>query len=150
MPFTYEKRYEPQDGNGLVLTLDYSIQYFLEKALETTVKQYKPANRAAGIVMNVNTGEILAMASEPDFDLNEPFTIADPDLAATLEGLEGDELKTATAAARNVSGKIKAITEIYEPGSVFNAVTASAALEEKLFNLNSTFTVPAQLFRLPE
>ena len=139
MPFTYEKRYEPQDGNGLVLTLDYSIQYFLEKALETTVKQYKPANRAAGIVMNVNTGEILAMASEPDFDLNEPFTIADPDLAATLEGLEGDELKTATAAARERQWKNKAITEIYEPGSVFKAVTASAALEEKLFNLNSTF-----------
>lgn len=139
MPYTYEKRYEPKDGNSLVLTIDYSIQHFLEKALETTVSQYKPANRAAGIVMNVNTGEILAMASKPDFDLNDPYTITEESVLKSLEGLEGDELKKATAAARERQWRNKAITELYYPGSVFKVVTASAALEEKTETLDSHF-----------
>ena len=139
MPLTYEKRYEPKDGNSLVLTIDYSIQHFLEKALEATVSQFKPAERAAGIVMNVKTGAILAMASKPDFDLNKPYTIADPTLAATLEGLEGDALKTATKAARERQWRNKAITELYEPGSVFKVLTAAAALEEKKVSLNTQF-----------
>ncbi len=139
MPFTYEKRYEPKDGNSLVLTIDYSIQHFLEKALETTVNQYKPAQRAAGIVMNVKTGEILAMSSKPDFNLNDPFTITDESVLATLEGLEGDELKKATSEARERQWRNKAITELYYPGSVFKIVTASAALEEKVVSLESKF-----------
>lgn len=139
MPLTYEKMYEPKDGNSLVLTLDYSIQHFLEKALEATVSQFKPAERAAGIVMNVNTGEILAMSSKPDFNLNEPYVIADETLAATLEGLEGDALRAATSAAWERQWRNKAITELYEPGSVFKIVTASAALEEKKVNMNTSF-----------
>lgn len=139
MPLTYEKMYEPKDGNSLVLTLDYSIQNFLEKALDATVSQFNPANRAAGIVMNVNTGEILAMSSKPDFNLNEPYEITDSALAATLEGLEGDALKEARSAAWERQWRNKAITELYEPGSVFKVVTASAALEEKKVTMDTSF-----------
>ncbi len=139
MPLTYEKMYEAKDGNDLVLTIDYSIQYFLEKALEATVNQHQPAERAAGIVMNVNTGEILAMASEPDFNLNEPYTILDEKLAATLDGLEGDAYTAARSAAWERQWRNKAITELYEPGSVFKVVTASAALEEKKVSASTSF-----------
>ncbi len=139
MPLTYEKMYEAKDGNDLVLTIDYSIQYFLEKALEATVNQHQPAERAAGIVMNVNTGQILAMASEPDFNLNEPYTILDEKLAATLEGLEGDAYTAARSAAWERQWRNKAITELYEPGSVFKVVTAAAALEEKKVSASTGF-----------
>ncbi len=139
MPLTYEKMYAAKDGNSLVLTLDYSIQHFLEKALEATVSQHQPANRAAGIVMNVKTGEVLAMASKPDFNLNQPYVIADEALAATLEGLEGDAYTKARSAAWERQWRNKAITELYEPGSVFKVLTASAALEEKKVSASTTF-----------
>lgn len=139
MPFQYEKYYEPEDGNGLVLTIDEVIQHFLENALEDAVSVHKVENRAAGIVMDVNTGEILAMATKPDFNLNEPFEIADQETAAYIETLTGDEKTEALSEARELQWKNKAITELYEPGSVFKIVTGSAALEEKTITLDTLF-----------
>ncbi len=139
MPFQYEKRYDPVDGYGLVLTIDEVIQHFLENALEDAVSVHQVENRAAGIVMDVNTGEILAMATKPDFNLNEPFEIADAETAAYIETLTSDERTKALSDARELQWKNKAITELYEPGSVFKIVTGSAALEEKTISLNSTF-----------
>ena len=72
MPFQYEKLYESQDGNSLVLTIDEVIQHFVEKHLEIAVVEHDVKKRATGIVMDVDTGEILAMASKPDFDPNNP------------------------------------------------------------------------------
>ena len=139
MQFQYEKRYDPVDGYGLVLTIDEVIQHFLENALEDAVSVHQVENRAAGIVMDVNTGEILAMATKPDFNLNEPFEIADAETAAYIETLTSDERTKALSDARELQWKNKAITELYEPGSVFKIVTGSAALEEKTISLNSTF-----------
>ncbi len=140
MPFQYEKFYEPKDGNGLVLTIDESIQHYVEKALEQAVIQHKASNRGCAIAMNVNTGEILAMATKPDFNLNEPFEIADAATREAIEKLTGDERTKALSAAREKQWKNKAVTELYEPGSVFKVVTGSAALEEKTSSLTSKFS----------
>ena len=148
MPFQYEKYYAPQDGNSLVLTIDEVIQHFLEQALEDTVATHLVENRAAGIVMDVNTGEILAMATKPDFDLNDPFTIADSATLEAINALPEDQRKEALSNARELQWKNKAITELYEPGSVFKVVTGSAALEEKTVSLETTFNCSGSI-RVP-
>ena len=85
MPFQYEKLYESQDGNSLVLTIDEVIQHFVEKHLEIAVSEHEVKERAFGIVMDVNTGEILAMASKPDFDPNNPRQLTDKQAVIRLE-----------------------------------------------------------------
>ncbi len=142
MPFEYEKFYKTQDGNSLILTIDQTIQHFIEKALDETVETQKVKNRAAAIAMDVNTGAILGMSTKPDFDLNSPFEIKDPNLLALLQGLEGDELSKKTIEVREKQWKNKIITEIYEPGSVFKVVTGSAALEENEATVNSNYNCP--------
>ncbi len=83
MTFEYEQYIAPQDGDGVVLTIDEGVQHFLEKHLETAYAEHEAAG-VAGIVMNVKTGEILGMASKPDFDLNEPYTVSAEPLTAEL------------------------------------------------------------------
>lgn len=140
MPYSYETYYEAEDGNSLVLTLDETIQHYLEQSLEEAVATHQVENRAAGIAMNVNTGEILAMATYPDFDLNDPFTLTDQTLAEQISAItDDDERRSALSAAREAQWKNKAITELYEPGSVFKIVTGSAALEEDKVSLDSSF-----------
>jgi len=130
MPFEYEKRIEAIDGNSLVLTLDQSIQYYVDKHLETAVKEQKVNNRAAAIVMDVKTGEILGMSTKGDFDLNDPFTIYDKVLSEKLAELSGDEKTKELARLQNQQWRNKVISDPYEPGSVFKIITAAAALEE--------------------
>ena len=139
MPFSYKKFYEPKAGNGLVLTIDESIQHFAETTLEKTVVQHRVNNRTCAIVMDVNSGEILAMASKPDFDLNKPFEIS-KQANAELQKYKGKEKIKQLGILREAQWKNKAITELYEPGSVFKVITGSAALEEKVVSVNSTFS----------
>ncbi len=75
MPFQYEEYIEAKDGDGVVLTIDEGVQHFLEKHLETALNEYEAGNGVAGIVMNVKTREVVAMATKPDFDLNSPYEI---------------------------------------------------------------------------
>ncbi len=141
LPTTYDELYPAVDGNSLVLTLDQVVQHFLEKALDAAIAQHAPLEGAAGIVMDVNTGGILAMSSKPDFDLNSPLEIADEATAASIAAMpDGDEKTAARVAAQEKQWKNKTVTDIYEPGSVFKVVTASAALEEGTATLNSTYT----------
>lgn len=142
MPFNYEKFYEPKDGNNVVLTIDQTIQHFVEKALDETIETHKVKNRAAAIAMDVNTGAILGMSTKPDFNLNDPFTIQDNELLKSLEGLEGPALSDKMVDARERQWKNKAITEIYEPGSVFKVVTGSAALEENKSIIDQHYNCP--------
>ncbi len=130
MPFEHEKRIEAQDGNSLVLTLDYNIQYYVDKHLETAVKEQKVNNRAAALVMDVKTGEILAMSTKGDFNLNDPFTVYDTTLAEKIAQLSGDEKNAELSKAQNQQWRNKVISDPYEPGSVFKIITAAAALEE--------------------
>ncbi len=139
MPFEYEKRIEAVDGNSLVLTIDLNIQYYVDKHLETAVKEQKVNNRAAAIVMDVNTGEVLAMSTKGDFNLNDPFTIYDSSLKEQLAQLSGDEKTAETAKLQNQQWRNKVISDPYEPGSVFKIITAAAALEEGVVKDGESF-----------
>lgn len=136
--------YSAVDGYSLVLTLDEVLQHYLEKNLELCVSQHQVINRACGIIMNCNTGAVLAMATAPSFDLNNPSELKSSfDLQTLAEmkesGATEEELDAKEASLREQQWKNKAITELYYPGSVFKTVTCASALEEEVVSLNSTF-----------
>ncbi|MDL2233584.1 PASTA domain-containing protein [Ruminococcaceae bacterium OttesenSCG-928-L11] len=141
MPFKYSEKYAAQDGNSIVLTIDESIQHFLERHLETAIVEHYVGNKAAGIVMDVKTGAIVAMATKPDFDPNDPYTLADPaaveELAQYTEG--SDEYNEKKTQLQYAQWRNKAISDPYEPGSVFKIITASAALDNHRVSLNDHF-----------
>ncbi|MGM9639348.1 MAG: penicillin-binding transpeptidase domain-containing protein [Butyricicoccaceae bacterium] len=153
MPFDYEMYYEAQDGNSLILTVDEVIQHYLEKNLEMAYADNKVADHVTGIVMDVNTGAILAMANKPDFDLNSPFALTDEELQKQIAALAekkkveesqltDDDRKQARSDALTSKWLNSAVTYAYYPGSTFKILTASMALEEKLVSVNSTFYCP--------
>ncbi len=136
----YEVVVEAQDGYGLVTTIDETIQHYLEKHLELNSELHDVQNGAVAIAMDVNTGAILGLATTPKFDPNDPFTIYDEEIATEVYAIEDEEeRRAAISAAQNAQWKNKAVSDLYEPGSVFKIVTASAALDSGNFTLNSTF-----------
>ncbi len=140
MESNYETKYDAQQGTSLVLTIDKSIQYYLEKGLAQAVKD-NDAGSAYGIVMDVNTGAILGMATMPDYDLNEPSVLTDEKTLAELEKITDDEAYSlAYNDAVYRSWRNKAISDTYEPGSVFKVFTAAAGIEEGVVDLNTTYT----------
>ena len=154
MPFSEQQIYDAEDGQSLVLTIDETVQHYLEKHLENAVQEHEVQNRAVGIVMNVNTGEILAMSTKPDFDPNEPSAIYDTAtaeaLAEQLEEAGGDEEKLdayyeALGEAQLAQWRNKAISDPYEPGSVFKLITASAALETGTVTGSTPFYCPGYI-----
>ncbi len=144
LPFSYEKVISAQEGNSLVLTIDSYIQHVTEKYLEAAVVENKVANRGVAIVMNVNSGAILSMAVVGDYNPNDPFTLSAAD-SELLEGLEGEERSAKLAELRNKQWRNKAVSDSYEPGSVFKIITAAAALEENLTARNSTYNCPGYI-----
>lgn len=143
MPFSYEMYYEAQDGNDIVLTIDEVIQHYLEKNLEIAAYDNLTQNRVTGIVMEVDTGAILGMATKGDFDPNEPFTITDQAAAEELAAItDEEEYKKRRNEILQAQWQNKAVTDTYDPGSTFKIITASMALEEKAVSLNSTFYCP--------
>lgn len=136
--------YSAVDGYSLMLTLDEVLQHYLEKNLELCVSQHQVVNRACGIIMNCNTGAVLAMATAPSFDLNSPSELKSSYDLQLLEemkaaGATEEELDEKEAALREQQWKNKAITELYYPGSVFKTVTCASALEEEVVSKESTF-----------
>jgi len=140
LPFTYEQYYDAQDGNSVVLTMDSTIQGIVEKQLLAAVAEYEVKNRAVGIVMNVNTGEVLAMAVVPEYDLNSPRTILDEETLLELAQLEGAEYTKKLGEAQQQMWRNKAVSDTYEPGSTFKIITSAIALEEGVAGLEDTFT----------
>ena len=142
MPFKYSQLYEAKDGNSVVLTLDETIQHYLERNLETAVIEHGVKQRAVGIVLNVKTGEVLAMSTKPDFDPNDPFTLTDPKAQAQLDALPpgSEEFKTLRQQLQYQQWRNKAISDPYEPGSVFKIITASAGVDTKAVSLNDHFS----------
>lgn len=135
LPNQYEMYYDAKEGYNLVLTIDETIQHFVEKHLETAVIENEAANRACVIVMDVKTGGILAMATKGDFDLNEPREIADEEVRKALESMaDADEYAQALGEAQQAQWRNKAVNDTYEPGSVFKIFTAAMALEENVVN----------------
>ncbi len=148
MPYRYSTTYEAENGSSLYLTLDTTLQYYLEKAISEMSVEFNVQQRACGIIMNPKTGAIYAMATYPSFDLNQPSVIYDTTVAKKLDSLTGQEYSDAYQEARETQWKNKAISEIHFPGSVFKVVTTAAAMEEKLIDLqndsfycNGSFTV---------
>lgn len=141
MPTTmeYTKVVDAEDGHSLVLTVDQYIQTYAEKYLEEAVENSGCTNRGACIIQDVNTGAILAMATKGDYDLNDPFTVTDPDVNAALALLAGDERSAALTEARQKQWQNKPVVDTYEPGSVFKIFTASMALEEGIVDESHTF-----------
>lgn len=140
-----DKYFGAVDGYSLVLTLDEVMQHYLEKYLEQCVSQHSVINRACGIIMNCKTGGVLAMATTPSYDLNNPSTIFsdyDKNILKQMQddGATEEELTAKEAALREGQWKNKAVTELYYPGSVFKSVTTAAALEEEVINENTTFS----------
>lgn len=121
-----EKYIQPQDGNDVVLTIDETIQYFAEKALEKAIADNNVINGATAIVMDPRNGEILALSSKPDFDLNNPRAAPAGKDPSTWKGNTNEDVKYLSETVwRN-----KAVVDTYEPGSTFKPVTSAAGLEE--------------------
>lgn len=135
----YETTIDAEEGDSLYLTVDLNIQKIVENYLEVAVAETGAANRACAIVMDVRTDEVLAMATKGDYDLNNPRVLQNQDTAAQIALLSGDEQSNALLTALQKQWKNKAISEFYEPGSVFKIFTASAALQEGLVSENSHF-----------
>ncbi len=165
MPLQYETVYDAQQGTSLVLTIDENIQRYLENALEQAYIDNKCAS-ANGIVMDVQTGAILAMATKDDYDLNSPRDVSEEDVQAEFEELQAERAakyeeagKTPTAeeieqgkeedmenAELNVFyNNIRNVTisDTYEPGSVFKTITACAALDQGVADPSTTVSCVA-------
>ena len=145
MPFSYEKVVDAQTGNSIVTTIDEYIQHVAEKYLEQAVEQNGVQQRGCCIVMDVNTGGILAMATKPDYDPNEPFVIYDTEAAKAIESLTGEERTKAVTEAQQTQWRNKCVSDTYEPGSVFKIITGAAALEENAVSEKDTFDCPGYI-----
>ncbi|MCL2747961.1 MAG: penicillin-binding transpeptidase domain-containing protein [Oscillospiraceae bacterium] len=139
IPFLHEKTYEAQNGHDLILTLDSTIQNIVSTHLKEAVIDHQVTQRAAAIVMDVHTGEILAMDAQGGFDPNAPREITDLAALELLDGLSGAELDSARETARLAQWRNKAVVDTYEPGSTFKIITAAIALEEKAVSPDDTF-----------
>lgn len=133
MLYTYEQYFAAKNGSDLTLTLDTTIQYYLEKGLEAMTDKFSAANGASGIVMNAKTGGIMAMASYPNYDLNDFLTVSDQTLQERIEHGENTLAEMQLLQWRN-----KALNDTYEPGSTFKILTLSAALEEGVVDKTTT------------
>ena len=133
MLYTYEQYFAAKNGSDLTLTLDTTIQYYLEKGIESMVDKFSAANGASGIVMDAKTGGILAMASYPNYDLNDFLTVSDLTLQERIERGESTVADMQLLQWRN-----KALNDTYEPGSTFKILTLSAALEEGVVDKTTT------------
>lgn len=155
MLYTYEKYYDASDGDSLVTTIDQTVQHYLEKNLETAIEKYDIINGAFGIVMDVNSGQILAMANLGSYDPNNYQEIYDQALAGQLEAQYQDALlldkdsdayqeamsayNQAVAAERLRQWRNRCVSDGYEPGSTFKLVTLAAALDCGAVTENSSF-----------
>lgn len=124
--FSEEKRINPQDGLNVVLTIDENIQYIASNALDKAISDNKVLNGAIAIVMDPRNGDILAMVSKPDFDLNNPRSAPPGENPETWNGYSAEGVeKLSKTVWRN-----KCVMDTYEPGSTFKAITSAAGLEE--------------------
>ena len=145
MPYEYQSYIEAQDGNSIVTTLDINIQSTLEEQLRTAYIESGGKNRATGMVVDVKTGEVLAMATYPFFDLNNPRKMNEEDQAALDAsglGVDTEEYEKLKQELQLATWSNKAVTEVYMPGSTFKIVTASMAYEENLVVENEHFNCP--------
>ena len=139
MPFQYEQNVEAKNGNNLYLTIDSTIQSICEKYMAQGIIDNDVLNKGVCILMDVNTGAILAMVTANGYDLNKPYDLSDKD-KQEIAALPENEQDAAESAALSAMWRNKAVADTYEPGSVFKMCTASMVLEEGLVDPDtSTF-----------
>ena len=134
--YQYDQYFDAENGCDLQTTLDTTIQYYLEKGVQELEARFGTGKGATGIVMDVNTGAVLAMASLPTYDLNDPSAIYNDFLTA---GMTEEEIIENAADLRNKQWRSKAINDTYEPGSTFKTLTLAMALEENVVDMNTGF-----------
>ena len=141
--YTLEQSYEteqfPVEGSSLWLTIDANIQHYLENALNYAVQEHHVAARAVGIVLDVNTGAVLAMSTTPAYDPNQPRILYDEAARAAVDALSGEQRAAALQLAQQTQWRNKAVSDLYEPGSVFKLITCAAALDAGAITWNSSF-----------
>lgn len=145
MPYDYQDRVEAQNGNSLVLTIDEVVQHYLEKNLQSAYVDDDVGVGVTGIIMDVKTGGILAMSTQPSFDPNNPFELANPTVKQQIAKLAGDEQKSEKSLALQKQWRNNAITDPYEPGSTFKIITAAAALNEGVVKESDVFNDPGSI-----
>ncbi len=145
LPISFSDFIPAKNGRSISTTLDLYIQSALEQSLEEAIIASDVQNRATGVVMNVKTGAILAMATAPSFDLNDPYTLDE----ASMSKLEScgynptdPEYKATQSALLYDMWRNKAVSEIYEPGSTFKIITAAVALESGAITPSTHFSCP--------
>ncbi len=134
--YQYDQYFDAQNGCDLHTTIDTTIQYYLEKGVEELEARFGTGKGATGIVMDVNTGAVLAMASLPTYDLNTPGVYYNEILT---QGMSEEEIVEKASELRNKQWRSKAVNDTYEPGSTFKTLTLAMALEENVVDLNSSF-----------
>ena len=155
MLYSYEKYYQASDGDSVVLTIDTTVQYYLEKQLQDAVDRYDVKNGAFGIVFDVNSGDIVAMSTLGSYDPNQYLEIYDTEKNDELTQLyeeaaklpEGSAERTAAfeaynnavAAARLKQWRNRCVSDGYEPGSTFKIITLASALDSGAVTLNDHF-----------
>ncbi len=155
LPFQFEKIFDPEDGHDIVTTLDTRVQSSLEKNMRSMLEKFDAKNGGTGIVMEVDTGAVIGMASFPNFDPADYSAVTDEKLAASLEAqLQELEEKKDTFAtpedyskaiseawqsARGIQWRNRCVSDTYEPGSTFKPITLATALEEHIVTMDSTF-----------
>ena len=138
----FEEYYPGEDGFDVVTTIDETIQYYVEKHLKQAVADYDIQNGAGAIAMDVNTGQILAMASLGGYDLNDFLAVSDADMAI-INAAETEEARAQLLSqAQARQWRNKALSDTYEPGSTFKIITLAMALEEGVVSLNDSFYCP--------
>ena len=136
----YEIMNEAHDGYSLKLTIDETIQHYLEKHLALNAEKHQATEGAAGIIMNVKTGAILAMANYPAYNPNDPYALTNESLAAQIAAMADEEQRVqAMSEARQKQWRNKAVNDLYEPGSVFKIITAASALDSGKASLASGY-----------
>lgn len=145
MLYWFEDYYDATNGDDLTLTIDATIQSFCESILKKGVEQFDVQNGGFCIAMDPNTGEILAWANSPTYDLNDPWAVTDPVLSQYLESVKNDPSTSEEAYAEALGNtqlqqwRNKAINDTYEPGSTFKSIVLAAALEEGVVSESDHF-----------
>ena len=145
MLYWFEDYYDATNGDDLTLTIDATIQSFCESILKKGVEQFDVQNGGFCIAMDPNTGEILAWANSPTYDLNDPWAVTDPVLSQYLESVKNDPSTSEEAYAEALGNtqlqqwRNKAINDTYEPGSTFKSMVLAAALEEGVVSESDHF-----------
>ena len=136
----FEDYYDAEDGCDVTLTIDTTVQYYLEKNLRQAVNDYGVQNGAAAIAMDVRTGEILGLASLDNFDLNDYQAITNETVLQKMEETTDETVRaTLETTARQAQWHNKAVEDMYEPGSTFKPITVAMALEEGVVDKDSQF-----------